>query len=655
MPEAQTREMPMLDVRAAAKPESYDAEKRTAIFVASTGARGLRRRFWGEDYYEELEVSESAVRMGRLNNGAPFLNSHNSWDTDDVLGVVERAWIEGNELLVEVRFSQRAAVEPILQDIADGILRHVSIGYMIHEYNITEKSGELDVYRAVDWEPMEVSIVPMGFDDAAVARNAQKMTSQAKMTHRALGPKTEKEGDMPTEKRQEEQAPDKPEAKNPTAEEQQREADDQQRAADDAARTARDEATKAERKRVSDIQSAVRAAKLGAEFADELIREGVTMDIARQRIIDKWVAQDDSEEIRGIRTGFDSEIQNNVRDGIANALMVRAGVESDLSDHGRNFAHRSLMEICRDLLERGGVSTAGMPRHQVAARALSTSDLVYITGALTNRTLLQGYESGRRTFVNVFRRTENADFRDINRVRLSGAPSLEEVKENGEFKYGKLTDEKETYALATYGKILPFTRQSIMNDDLSALTRLPMAFGRAAADLESDLVWKVFLDNDPLQDGTALFHANHSNLAGSGAAPSESTLAAAEQAMMEQIGIESRPINVMPAFLIVPPQHKVAAQKLLTAIDPTKTGDVNVYANSMDLVVEARLKSSAAWYLAADYNQVDTIEYCYLEGNQGVYIETREGFNVDGIEIKARHDFAAKAIDYRGLYKNPGA
>lgn len=34
--------------------------------------------------------------------------------------------------------------------------------------------------------------------------------------------------------------------------------------------------------------------------------------------------------------------------------------------------------------------------------------------------------------------------------------------------------------------------------------------------------------------------------------------------------------------------------------------------------------------------------------------ETRSGFEVDGIEIKARHDFAAKAIDWRGLFRNAG-
>jgi hypothetical protein len=38
-----------------------------------------------------------------------------------------------------------------------------------------------------------------------------------------------------------------------------------------------------------------------------------------------------------------------------------------------------------------------------------------------------------------------------------------------------------------------------------------------------------------------------------------------------------------------------------------------------------------------------------------VYLESRVGFDVDGVELKARLDFAAKAIDWRGLWRNPGA
>jgi len=119
--------------------------------------------------------------------------------------------------------------------------------------------------------------------------------------------------------------------------------------------------------------------------------------------------------------------------------------------------------------------------------------------------------------------------------------------------------------------------------------------------------------------------------------------------------MEGRVINVMPRHLIVGADAETELDQFLTSITPATTANaVPTSMQRLNPVVEPRLTGNA-WYIAADFNQVDTIEYCYLGGNSGVYIETREGFNVDGIEIKARHDFAAKAIDYRGLFKNPGA
>lgn len=84
------------------------------------------------------------------------------------------------------------------------------------------------------------------------------------------------------------------------------------------------------------------------------------------------------------------------------------------------------------------------------------------------------------------------------------------------------------------------------------------------------------------------------------------------------------------------------------------------FVRAMVPIVEPRLDAVASvgdtnWYTAADPSSIDTIEYCYLEGQQGVYIETRQGFEVDGVEIKARLDFAAAAIDHRGLQKNTAA
>jgi hypothetical protein len=86
----------------------------------------------------------------------------------------------------------------------------------------------------------------------------------------------------------------------------------------------------------------------------------------------------------------------------------------------------------------------------------------------------------------------------------------------------------------------------------------------------------------------------------------------------------------------------------------TKTADTNVFKGSLQIIVEPRLTGNQ-WYLAASPGQVDTIEYAFLDGEGELFTEQRVGFDVDGLEIKARMVFAAKAIDYRGLFKNAGA
>ena len=88
---------------------------------------------------------------------------------------------------------------------------------------------------------------------------------------------------------------------------------------------------------------------------------------------------------------------------------------------------------------------------------------------------------------------------------------------------------------------------------------------------------------------------------------------------------------------------------------PTRAASPRLAARRRAIAGRTNRPSETAWYLAASPNQIDTIEYAYLEGQQGAYIETRNGFDVDGVEIKCRLDFGAKAIDWRGLYKNPGA
>lgn len=247
----------------------------------------------------------------------------------------------------------------------------------------------------------------------------------------------------------------------------------------------------------------------------------------------------------------------------------------------------------------------------------------------------------------------------MKRNQLGEAPQLQKVLEGAEFTRGTIGEGKEEYGLATYGRVFAITRQAIVNDDMDAFSRVPSLFGRSARDLESDLVWLQVTANGNMGDGVALFHATHGNLAGTGAVISVATLGAARAAMRAQKGVDKKQfINVTPKYLVVPVALETTAEQFVSSnLLASASGSVNPFAGKFQVVAEPRLDASSAisWYLAADPAQVDVVEYAYLDGQDGPMLESRVGFDVDGLEIKCRHDFAAKVIDFRGLYKNPGA
>ena len=126
--------------------------------------------------------------------------------------------------------------------------------------------------------------------------------------------------------------------------------------------------------------------------------------------------------------------------------------------------------------------------------------------------------------------------------------------------------------------------------------------------------------------------------------------------MRKQTAPDGSVLNLTPSILIVGPDNEAAANKYTSAqFVAAKSVDINpVYNTSLTVVVDARV-AGTNWYLSASPALIDTVEYSYLEGENGLFTERREGFEVDGLEIKARLVFAAKAIDWRGLYKNVGA
>jgi hypothetical protein len=172
----QTVDLPALSVRASVG--SVNKEARTVDLIFSTGAAVDRMDYWsGKRYLEKLSMDPAHVRLDRLNAGAPLLDAHSAYSVGDVLGAVQpnTARIDKGQGLATVRFSKRDAVEPIFNDVVDGIIRSVSVGYRVYKFvEETPKDGGTIVRTAIDWEPFEVSMVPMPADVGARVRGGDK-------------------------------------------------------------------------------------------------------------------------------------------------------------------------------------------------------------------------------------------------------------------------------------------------------------------------------------------------------------------------------------------------------------------------------------------------------------------------------------------------
>ena len=643
----------MQELKARFEPKTLDEENRTIEVVFSTGARVKRFSWLDGVYEEELSLKRGQVRLDRLNAGAAVLNNHRANSLADVIGVVEKASIrkaEGGatEAVATLRFSERADVEPIFRDVKSGIIRNISVGYRVHKYEETREGEGADakrVLRATDWEPMEVSFVTIPADAGAQVRSESKEYVCEVILNRG-------EDEMALDPKQPTVAPDTRQAEIETAKA-------------EAAKAAVD----AERARVAEIATACRSAKLSDDFRDKLIASGATPDEARKQILGELSRADKAAPTTSTNVEVVSEARDHVKGGAVNAILHRYDPSKyKLDDNGKRFRGLSMRDLAVECLETAGVKTRGMSATQLWETSMglnrsgmhTSSDFPEILANTANKTLRDAYAEAPQTFLPFTREVEVPDFKQISRAQLGDAPNLLKVPEHGEVTRGSIGEGAEKYNVETYERIVAVTRKVIINDDLEAFTRVPALMGRAARDLESDLVWGEITANPVMGDGVALFHATHGNLAGSGAVISVTTIGAGRTAMRKQKGLNGRLLNISPMWLVVPAELETSAEQFTGPINPETAANANPFSGRLKVVAEPRLQSlsggsATAWFLFAGTGQIDMIEMAKLSGMREPSISTRQGWDVEGMEIKVLLDVGVKAIDYRGLYKNAGA
>lgn len=642
-------------------PDSYDAAARTVEAVLSAGT--AVRRYW---FTEELEISDEAIDLARVAGGVcPLLDTHNQYQLDAVIGRVLSVRVEDGQLIGVLQFADTPAGRDIEARVAAGEIRAISIGYRVTKWQITATDDtDHETWRAVAWELLEASFVSVPADPNAVVRSAPQ--------HSAHGSQEEDDMRRNLPGGAAAAAPAQTTAAAAPATETTRAADPAAPAAPANAAPVVDDQGQRQQQPATINGSAVRTAAtnagLDAEVVMELLERHADTPFTRDALmadIGRRFAERDTNVRTVNRVPATAGNGVTMARAMGDALFHRMSPGSELSADARNFRGMSLLRMAEEYLGSSGISMRGMTAHEIAERALhSTSDFPALMGNAMNRRLRSAYEENQPSYRRWARRAPNApDFRSIDVIQTSAMPDLLKVNEAGEFKYGTISDGKVSYAVVTYGRIIGITRQTLINDDLRALERLTTGFAGSAARLENRTVYSQLTANPTMSyDSTALFHASHGNLAGAGGAISATTLGAGRTAMRLQKGLQQEELNLAPRWLIVPAtQEQLAYQFTSSQYVPAKQSDTNEFRaggrTSVEPIVEAVLDgaSNTAWYMAAGNEQVDTVEYTYLEGAEGVQMSSRIGFTVDGVELKASLDFAAATIDHRGLYKNGGA
>lgn len=360
------------------------------------------------------------------------------------------------------------------------------------------------------------------------------------------------------------------------------------------------------------------------------------------------------------------------RDAIAAAIVARVRNDRSPPPQIRHFIGMTIPEMAAECLRTAGLPVpSGGPGRVVeaalgvrsgfgAARGVgyhSTSDFPAVLNGAFNSSLRAEYEVASSGLLRAALLRDVPNFQPVTAAALGGDPRLLKVPEFAEITYGTLNDSAEKIVLASYARIVALTRQALVNDHLGAFDRLPRMLATGAAETVAAVLVGLLEAGSgagpTMADGTRLFHANRGNIM-TGAAISVASIGHGVAALRRQRGLGGEAINVQPAFLVVPPELEAVALQSVAEISPASANDANPFSGKLEVVVEPRLADAKRWYLAAAPGRPESLVAAYLDGNRGPMLDSRMGFEVDGMEFRCRLDFGAAFVDWRGWVTNPG-
>jgi hypothetical protein len=645
---------------------TLDLEARTIELRWYSGATVERGGGFFEDPYSlTFSMDASAVRLGRLNSGAPLKAGHTGYsDLSSVVGVIEKAWLENGEGHAIARFSSRKDVQPLLQDVRDGILRNVSMEARIYELDdVTKKGSAEKSFLATDWEPMAVALVQVGADPGAHALSEQAEMFPCQILSNGAAAPLSKEKTMKIKVRLLadiaglgetgdviEILKDEFDAELHSKELFAKEKPSGDPADDKAEERLMHDEIEADTKRAGRIRELAAFFELDDVWAQRHIKlnSSIKAVIAEGR---KKRAEGAPSIDGRLSVGEDYDSLGWKGERMAEAMHARM-TKVACPEPARSFARYSVAECAFEMLRQMG-QTRGRALDplrgpfDVIKLAMSNSDFPNILANVLNKQLLPTYLQATQSFRKFAQQRTFKDYRPHKFIRAGDFPLPLAVGENGEITQGKMGESSESITALKYGRILPISWEILVNDDMDAFGDFGSMVARRIMDFESATFYALCIAvgsglGATLSDSVVLYNSAHGNV-GSAGVISNALFGEAFGKMSAQTSIDGLKLSVVPRYVLTAPASFITAKTLLSPIYAAQASNVNPFAGLMEPIFDAQL-TGVRFYVLADPAFGSNYVYGTINGPRS---EVRQGFEIEGVQVKVVHDFGCGAVDYR--------
>jgi Mu-like prophage major head subunit gpT len=639
-----------IKTRSTTRTRGYNPETREAVYsiASSTPVRTYDYRIgW---FMETLSMNPAHVDMTRFSQGMPLLKNHDRWDLDSRIGVVVNPVFEGENLLGTVRVSEAEETNRYRIGMADGTYVDGSVGYTVDTYEeITLPDAEIRSFLATRWQPHEYSLTTVPADPTSKQRGDQE-GSQAEPKFITLDEIKERTVNVQNKPGTSTAGPDDAQIQAAAAEQARLVAEASQRA------------MLAERTRAADIRDVATRAGLPAEFAEAQITAGATIDHVRALAIDE-IAKKQKET--SMSTSHITVTENgNLRKALGDVLHARINNTSHkLEGQAKEWAGARILDIASAIAETQGIQSFGRDPNALVKRALHTSsEFPLLMTSAVSRTLRDQYISQARWYEGLVTEGTMTDFRPTTNISLSGFPNLVKLNEAGEVEGGSINMTAQSMKLDTWARMIGFTRQMLINDDLGSITRVVRTIASSLSRLENKVVSASYLGNPVMQeDNNALFSVPHNNLlTGPTSALSITAISEANKRIRQMQNLNGENMDMTARYLVVGSALEDVARQLLAPINATTNAAVNIYSGRLEIKVDTRIDAlggglgATAWFLFASPQDSDVLHLNRLAGQESATVDTKDGWDTLGMEMRVVYDLAGGVMDYRGALMSNG-